>query len=255
MSDAAGAGRIGDVKMGLTETGRVMWFGPNDQQSLQETLKVAKDVERPVKRIKLDEKSTVESATPLKKDVADIKKAGASPPNSPSQFLSPIDPNSSFADSPSKTPEGDEEEAPILEEKSYPQIFAKTTIYINGSTAPAVSDHRLKQVLTRHGANMSISLGRRTVTHVILGQPSSKGGSGGGLSGSKIQKEIANKRGESVKYVTAEWVLESVKAGKRLPERRFEAVRLAPKGVGSVASMFGARLKAGSAEVAKEGEG
>ena len=90
-----------------------------------------------------------------------------------------------------------------------PQIFAHLTIYINGSTMPLVSDHRLKQLLTTHGARMSIALGRRSVTHVILGKANSGvgKGAGGGLAGSKIEKEILRRgaRGNTVRYVTVEW--------------------------------------------------
>lgn len=65
---------------------------------------------------------------------------------------------------------------------------------------PLISDHKLKYVLNAHGASQSIALGRRTVTHVILGTTC-----GGGLAASKIQKEIAKTRGNAVKYVTVEW--------------------------------------------------
>ncbi|KAK4992873.1 hypothetical protein LTR50_000779 [Elasticomyces elasticus] len=120
-----------------------------------------------------------------------------------------------------------------------PQIFSNLTIYINGSTAPTISDHKLKRLLSAHGARLSIALGRRSVTHVILGHPNgSAGGAGGGLSGSKMQKEIARVRGKGVKFVSGEWVIESVRRGKRLPEANFKALRLAPKGVRSVMGMF-----------------
>lgn len=132
------------------------------------------------------------------------------------------------------------------QESKEPQIFAGLTIYINGSTAPLVSDHQLKRLLVSHGANISIALGRRTVTHVVLGRPNSStshGGAGGGLAASKIQKEIKSKVGHGVKFVTVEWVLESVKQGKRAAEGRFEALRLAPKGTGDLKGIF-AKAKA-----------
>jgi hypothetical protein len=83
------------------------------------------------------------------------------------------------------------------------QIFAGLCFYLNGSTAPLVSDHKLKQLCAAHGARHSISLGRRTVTHVILGR--ANGGAGGGLAATKIQKEIARTGGKAVKFITAEW--------------------------------------------------
>lgn len=119
-------------------------------------------------------------------------------------------------------------------------IFTGLCIYINGSTAPAIGDHKLKHLLAEHGAHISIALGRRSVTHVIVGRPNNGrgGGAGGGLAGSKIQKEISRVRGKGVKFVGVEWVIESVKAGKRLSEARFQGVNIAPKGVGSVYGMF-----------------
>lgn len=85
------------------------------------------------------------------------------------------------------------------------QIFQNLCVYINGSTAPLISDHKLKYILAEHGAKMSIALGRRSVTHVILGTGAGQGGAGGGLSGSKIQKEIARVGGKGVKFVGPEW--------------------------------------------------
>lgn len=85
-------------------------------------------------------------------------------------------------------------------------IFDGLVIYINGSTHPIVSDHRLKQLLAENGARLSCHLGRRQVTHVILGKPSGNGtGAGGGLAGGKLEKEIRRIGGCGVKYVGVEW--------------------------------------------------
>jgi len=85
-------------------------------------------------------------------------------------------------------------------------IFDGLVIYINGSTHPLVSDHKLKQLLAENGAKLSIHLGRRQVTHVILGKPSGPGvGAGGGLAGGKLEKEIKRIGGCGVKYVGVEW--------------------------------------------------
>lgn len=114
-----------------------------------------------------------------------------------------------------------------------PQIFHNTTIYINGSTAPLVGDHMLKHLLVERGANLSIALGRRTVTHVILGRPNGAGGlghqggftrgqgshggggaqkgCGGGLAARKIQKEIARVGGCGVRYVGVEWYVPCIR--------------------------------------------
>jgi hypothetical protein len=86
-----------------------------------------------------------------------------------------------------------------------------------------VSDHRLKHLLVQHGAALSLAPGRRTVTHVILGEQ-------GGLAAGKMQKEVARRRGAGVKFVGVRWALDSMEKGTRQPERRYEVVRLAMKG-------------------------
>lgn len=92
------------------------------------------------------------------------------------------------------------------QEKVERKIFTDLCIYINGSTAPTVSDHRLKQLLAENGARVSIALGRRSVTHVILGTPNgAAGGAGGGLAAGKIQKEIQRVGGKGVKFIGVEW--------------------------------------------------
>jgi hypothetical protein len=70
-------------------------------------------------------------------------------------------------------------------------------------------------MLVENGAKISIHLGRRKVTHIILGRPSGGGvvsagrllqpGSGGGLAGTKIQKEISRVGGCGIRYVGVEW--------------------------------------------------
>lgn len=86
------------------------------------------------------------------------------------------------------------------------KMFEGLVIYVNGNTHPLTSDHRLKQVLAENGARMSLHLGRRRVTHVILGRPGSLGaGSGGGLAGGKLEREIKRVGGCGVKYVGVEW--------------------------------------------------
>ena len=115
-----------------------------------------------------------------------------------------------------------------------PQIFQSLTLYLNGSThGSGVSDHRLKSLFVQHGGSLSINLGRRTVTHVVLGS------SGCGLAAGKIQKEVIKVGGKGVKYVTASWVVDSVKCGKRLPESGYKAVHTAMRGQGSVLGKLG----------------
>jgi hypothetical protein len=128
--------------------------------------------------------------------------------------------------------EQDEKEQSFCGERKQKQaktkaIFHNVCVYINGSTMPLVSDHKLKQLLTKHGARVSLALGRRSVTHVILGTTSTNGWCGGGLSGSKLQREIASARGKAIRYVSAEWALESIRAGIRQPEGRFQVLKIA----------------------------
>ena len=86
------------------------------------------------------------------------------------------------------------------------KLFDGVIVYVNGSTYPAVSDHRLKHLLSEHGAQMSVHLGRRRVTHVIIGRPAGGGkGAGGGLAGGKLEREIQRIGGCGVKYVDVEW--------------------------------------------------
>lgn len=110
-----------------------------------------------------------------------------------------------------------------------PQIFRSLTLYLNGSTqSSGISDHKLKSLFVQHGGSISITLARRTVTHIVLGSE------GGGLAAGKIQKEMAKVAGMGVRYVTAKWVVDSVECMKRQPESRYQSVHMAMKGQKSV---------------------
>lgn len=108
----------------------------------------------------------------------------------------------------------EEENAPV----SLPQLFHGLTLYVNGSAAPLVSDHRLKQLWTQHGGSLDVALQRRKVTHVVLGNDA-----GGGLAAGKIEKEVRTIRGKAIKYVNAQWILDSIKLGKRQPEIHYQS--------------------------------
>lgn len=247
VSDTVGAGskefgKDGRAANGGWEPGAAA-FREGGQKSLWESLQgaqVEKNFERPKKRIKTEKEMprptrVVNPFTQFGNEDGSVKESSrTSHESSPSPLLSPIDPNNVLRVD--KHREDEEDLDPICQK--YPQIFANLGFYINGSTAPAISDHKLKHMISCHGGRVSVAVGRRTVTHVIIGRPASNGGSGGGLAGSKIQKEVARMRGENVKFVTVEWVIESVGAGKRLSEWRFEALRLAPQGSGTIVSMF-----------------
>ena len=117
------------------------------------------------------------------------------------------------------------------------QIFRGLNLYLNGSTAPLVSDHKLKQLWVQHGGSVSIGLGRRTVTHVVLGQTSTGGGS---LASSKIQKEVVRVRGKSIQYVNVRWILDSIDKKKRLSEADYAVAvdQLGGAGQSSVRKML-----------------
>ena len=118
-----------------------------------------------------------------------------------------------------------------------PQIFHNLAIYLNGSTLPLISDHKLKTLFVAHGGSVCLGLARRTVTHVILGDT--------GLAAGKIQKEVRNIRGEKVKYVTAQWVVDSVKSGRRKGEGAYLPNKLGIGGRGrrGVGVIFGKEVK------------
>jgi hypothetical protein len=266
VSDTVGAGSLDFGRDGRTESGGwsdgAKGLRTGGQTSLWESIKVEKDVERPpAKKLKVEDDATttrvVNAFTPVKKSDGSYRETSwTSHEASPSHLLSPWDVDEEASSSlfdedliqavedveektKSTAAELPSSKSPSPPTPTYPQIFSNLTFYINGSTAPHISDHKLKHLLSLHGGNLSISLGRKSVTHVIIGKPGSAGeGCGGGLAGTKIQKEILRQRGKALHFVTAEWVVQSAKAGKRLAESRFEGMKLAPKGVGGVAGMF-----------------
>ncbi|PTB68091.1 hypothetical protein BBK36DRAFT_1194878 [Trichoderma citrinoviride] len=135
----------------------------------------------------------------------------------------------------------EDEEKQRQAQESPRKLFDGVTVYVNGSTFPLVSDHRLKQLISENGGNMSLNLGRRKVTHVILGRPngSTEGkGLGGGLAAGKLEKEIRKIGGCGVKFVSVEWVLQSLQEGRRLPEARFSDVKMAAKAQNSVYGLY-----------------
>lgn len=97
---------------------------------------------------------------------------------------------------------------PPKDENPPRKILTGTTIYINGSTMPLISDHKLKHLLIAHGAKLSLVPARKTITHVIIGRPNANTagnkGAGGGLAASKVQKEI-ERCWRGVKVVGVEW--------------------------------------------------
>ncbi|KAH8151993.1 uncharacterized protein LAJ45_03986 [Morchella importuna] len=130
-----------------------------------------------------------------------------------------------------KTPKAEDTTTPTPTTTAPPpppkQFFHPLTIHISGATTPHISDHALKHLLARHGARIAPSIAQRSTTHVIIGGGA---GAGGLLAAGKLQKEVARRRGN----VRA---LDSVKAGRRLPEGRY-AVGVKARGQRSVGEVF-----------------
>ncbi|KAJ5218343.1 uncharacterized protein N7498_000442 [Penicillium cinerascens] len=142
----------------------------------------------------------------------------------------------STAPSTSSLDTGTAEPTNLLEKST---LFAGITVYINGSTLPQISDYKLKRLLVSHGAKVSIAMARKSVSHVIIGQPgTTASGAGGGLAARKLQQEIERGGWKGVRVVGVDWAIESIKAGKRLAESRFAPLSIAPKGQRSVVGMF-----------------
>ncbi|KAI5821480.1 hypothetical protein BZA77DRAFT_7029 [Pyronema omphalodes] len=99
------------------------------------------------------------------------------------------------------------------------QIFSGCSIYISGMTQPHIGDHALKQLLVKHGAQVSTYIRATKDTHIIIGEEAKVGsGAGGGLGAGKIQKLAQTRKLVGLKFVSVHWVLDSVKAGRRLSE-------------------------------------
>jgi len=105
---------------------------------------------------------------------------------------------------------GEEAGVEVVEREKKKKIFAGCTVYVNGSTAPLISDVELKRVLVANGAVVTTVMSRKRVSHVVLAKPvdglgSGGGGIGGGLAAGKLQKEILTKKGNGARYVRVEW--------------------------------------------------
>ncbi|TNN18262.1 DNA repair protein isoform 1 [Schistosoma japonicum] len=88
--------------------------------------------------------------------------------------------------------------------KSGPSIFGGVSIYVNGYTDPPAL--ALRDLITRHGGRYKAYYSRTEVTHVIASR----------LTYSKINKL------SDEKLVTANWITESIEAGKLLPWQSYQ---------------------------------
>ncbi|KAI8825940.1 BRCT domain-containing protein [Fimicolochytrium jonesii] len=92
-------------------------------------------------------------------------------------------------------------------------MFKGCCFYVNGYQN-GVSDLDLRALIQRHGGTLSITLGMRTVTHMVCTA----------LAGGKTQKLLAGRKPTTLRIVRPEWVLDSVKEGRRLPERGYGVI-------------------------------
>ncbi|KAK4941836.1 hypothetical protein LTR10_018312 [Elasticomyces elasticus] len=230
LSDLVGAGSEGFGKDGRKENGDWEKGAPGLRENGWQDIRSLMDGNRKRSAGSVEGENGRDSATELKKrrTLHDRDLEEASPgPNHP-------DPRLACTQRQPRSTHDEERPEPVAQP---PQIFRNLNIYLNGSTAPLISDHRLKQLFAQHGGNTSIGLGRRTVTHVIIGDDC-----GGGLASTKIQKEVALVGGKGVKYVTAQWILDSIEKGIRQPEARYVPKnldgRIGGSGQASVRTMF-----------------
>lgn len=143
-------------------------------------MKLEKDVDRTTEKGKSgkveDATSVVNAFTPLKKPDGSIRETSwTSHESSPSHLLSPWDAIESsqavHEDQGRPDEQAEEDTATTSELQSYPQIFAGLTFYINGSTAPHISDHKLKHLLSLHGVvSASHSGANRSLMSLLASQ-------------------------------------------------------------------------------------
>ena len=208
----------GDIR-GWVRSGGKAGFGKlPEKETIEEKKELFDETEQKAyKRVKLSSGRSVKSwkSTRLPSSVdSQLPPPSAQPPrdsstSSESPPFSPLAVPTALPDaSGTKIPGMDQNDQPS-DPNPPPQIFDSLTIYVNGTTMPLISDYKLKHLLTTHGARTSLALGRRTVTHVILGKPNAGvgHGAGGGLAGGKIEKEVLKKRGSGngIRYVSVEW--------------------------------------------------
>lgn len=102
-----------------------------------------------------------------------------------------------------------DQQASLDGEKS--EIFKGCNIYLNGYMGESIGNQDLIRALALHGARYD-HLPNGTTTHIVSAMK---------LSGKKGQEQIRLKMGRAKKFVKVEWVLDSLKEGKRKPEHLY----------------------------------
>ncbi|TPX58480.1 hypothetical protein SpCBS45565_g07983 [Spizellomyces sp. 'palustris'] len=96
---------------------------------------------------------------------------------------------------------------------SVSSIFAGVHIYVNGYIG-GMDDLEFRILIQSHGGTIALTLALRTVTHMVCTS----------LCASKTQKLLSARRA-TVKVVHPDWIIQSVKNGKTLPESAFGVIK------------------------------
>jgi hypothetical protein len=118
-------------------------------------------------------------------------------------------------------------------------LFAGVAIYVDGLTAPPAAE--LKALMAAHGGRYENYLRPGAVTHVVASE----------LPDGKVAKALRARAGGPA-IVRPEWLVASLRAGRRLPEKDFQlaALRAAPRQ--RALAPFAARPSPGALALAPE---
>ncbi|KAA1466316.1 hypothetical protein DENSPDRAFT_768411, partial [Dentipellis sp. KUC8613] len=92
-------------------------------------------------------------------------------------------------------------------------ILQNVRVYINGYLRDTTDIEMKRRVIEAGGRVMYTAAG---ATHILTSQQ---------LNGGKTHKLLSSRTPSKVSVVRPEWVLDSILAGKRLPERQYHVVR------------------------------
>lgn len=98
------------------------------------------------------------------------------------------------------------------------EIFAGTRCYVNGFSSGEFSAHLINKLISSHGGRFDYVL-RTSTTHWVCES----------IPDGKVNKELTTKRRKLLYFVTPNWVVDSVDANKRLPERNYIIKQFSPQ--------------------------
>ncbi|KAF8826890.1 hypothetical protein HHX47_DHR5000521 [Lentinula edodes] len=174
---------------------------------------------------------------PKKKNLLDLLPESGNPPSSSSvtklllktlkEATNPIAHSDLYERTGHQVSESRRNHRPYLQERSrklavqketinaaeQPQILSNVKVYIDGFLT-GTTDIEMKRVVSRAGGQILYSASG--ATHILSSQS---------LSGSKTHRLLSKKTRISVHVVRPEWVFDSIKAGKRRPERDYTILK------------------------------